>query len=183
MSLAFHIEEIARGAPDLPRLRYEYVTPGHYRARAESSTDGWTVRFHYEGFAAPVTKASESALFEPFVPEARVFVARAHPGGPALGWLETGYEDWTRRLRVWELLVDPAHRRRGTGRALLAKAREVARGRGARMLVLETQSCNVPAIALYRSLGFDWIGCDLAHYTADDVARGEVRVELGLPLA
>jgi ribosomal protein S18 acetylase RimI-like enzyme len=59
---------------------------------------------------------------------------------------------------------------------------EIARQKGARMLVLETQSCNASAIKFYVKQGFDLIGFDMAAYSNEDVKRREVRLELGLPL-
>lgn len=174
------IEEVGRETAAGTRLRYAYTTPGHYRVKSEPHASGWRLSLDYESFPAPVEKSSESTLFEPFVPEPRVFAARL--SDRTVGWIELGWEAWCNRLRVWELLVDAACRRGGVGRALMARAREEAERRGARMIVLETQSCNLPAIAFYRSLGFDWLGCDLAHYSNQDVARGEVRIEMGLRL-
>jgi len=40
---------------------------------------------------------------------------------------------------------------------------------GARMAVLETQSCNENAIAFYRKNGFDIIGFDLYAYSNTDI--------------
>ena len=57
-----------------------------------------------------------------------------------------------------------------------------ARTAGARMLVLETQSCNENAIAFYRKNGFQMIGFDLYAYSNDDPARREVRIEMGKKL-
>jgi ribosomal protein S18 acetylase RimI-like enzyme len=59
---------------------------------------------------------------------------------------------------------------------------KVAKERGARMLVLETQSCNVPAINFYLKFGFKLIGFDVAAYSNKDVERKEVRLEFGLKL-
>jgi ribosomal protein S18 acetylase RimI-like enzyme len=59
---------------------------------------------------------------------------------------------------------------------------EIARQKKARMLVLETQSCNASAIEFYIKQGFDLIGFDLAAYSNEDVKRREVRLEFGLPL-
>ena len=49
----------------------------------------------------------------------------------------------------------------------------------ARMLVLETQSCNEAAIAFYRKCGFAIIGFDLYAYSNADPERHEVRVKMG----
>ena len=48
------------------------------------------------------------------------------------------------------------------------------------MLVLETQSCNVPAINFYLKQSFTLIGFDIAAYSNDDVEKKEVRLEFGL---
>lgn len=52
------------------------------------------------------------------------------------------------------LAVDPAQRRRGLGRALLAAGVRTMRELGVRHLFLEVRATNLAAIELYRSLGF-----------------------------
>ena len=56
------------------------------------------------------------------------------------------------------LAVDPARRRSGVGRALLAAALAWADGRGARETFLEVRASNASAIALYESAGFRAVG-------------------------
>jgi ribosomal-protein-alanine N-acetyltransferase len=58
-------------------------------------------------------------------------------------------------LHVLNLTVPEAQRRRGIGRWLLGLALDVGRRRGAARAFLEVRRGNEPAIALYRSLGFD----------------------------
>ena len=50
---------------------------------------------------------------------------------------------------------------------------------GARMIILETQSCNVPAISFYLKHGFELVGFDAASYSNKDLEKGEVRMEFG----
>ena len=59
---------------------------------------------------------------------------------------------------------------------------ETAEASGARMIVLETQSCNEKAIAFYRKNGFSIIGFDLYSYSNNDPERHEVRIEMGKKL-
>src|SRR5688500_10766436 len=54
-----------------------------------------------------------------------------------------------------ELYVDPAFRRRGLGRALIAHAEQLARARGAIDLLIMTGVGNAAAQALYRAAGYD----------------------------
>jgi ribosomal protein S18 acetylase RimI-like enzyme len=83
---------------------------------------------------------------------------------------------WNGIAIVWECHVDSAYRRRGIGRALLASVEHAARGKGLRMVSIETQSSNVPAIEFYRACGYEIGAMDSAFYSNDDVARGEVNV-------
>lgn len=86
-------------------------------------------------------------------------------------------------MRIWDLLIDDDFRRSGIGSQLMDLAKVEARKVGARMLVLETQSCNVPAINFYLQHGFELIGFDLAHYTNNDIERNEFRMEFGFEIA
>ena len=55
---------------------------------------------------------------------------------------------------VSDLVVLPAYRRRGIGRALLERAEAYARGEGARVLRVGVLAKNEAAARLYRGLGF-----------------------------
>jgi len=68
-------------------------------------------------------------------------------------------------MRVWEFLVKDEFRIMGIGTLLMGFALKVAKEKGARMLVLETQSCNVVAITFYLKQGFVLIGFDSAAYS------------------
>ena len=57
-----------------------------------------------------------------------------------------------------------------------------AKESGARMVVLETQTCNENAIAFYKKNGFDIIGFDLYSYSNDDPEKHEIRIEMGKKL-
>ena len=62
------------------------------------------------------------------------------------------------------LAIDPAHRRKGLGRACLGAFEEEAVTRGAGKLHLEVAETNMPAIGLYRSAGWTETGCRKAYY-------------------
>jgi N-acetylglutamate synthase len=59
--------------------------------------------------------------------------------------------DW---LGLHGLVVDPAHRRRGHGGALMAELLEWGAERGATTVWLHVETDNQPALALYGGLGF-----------------------------
>jgi [ribosomal protein S18]-alanine N-acetyltransferase len=62
------------------------------------------------------------------------------------------------------LAVDPAHRRRGAGQALVEAAALGAAAAGARALFLEVAGDNEAALALYRMAGFARAGARPAYY-------------------
>ncbi|MCX7360648.1 MAG: ribosomal protein S18-alanine N-acetyltransferase [Alphaproteobacteria bacterium] len=83
-------------------------------------------------------------------------------GGRAIGVM-------LRRVTVDEaelltLAVDPAHRRLGAGRALLAAAMDDVRQAGARSFFLEVGADNPAAQALYAEAGFRPVGRRAGYY-------------------
>ena len=84
-------------------------------------------------------------------------------GAPSRDAEPTGVVQLRYRWSVWsdaedceleDLFVDPAARRAGLGRALVAAAIDRARARGCRRIALDTAERNQAAVALYRSFGF-----------------------------
>ena len=103
--------------------------------------------------------------------------------GEMLACIEVCPEEWSNRLVVTELWVSEELRRKGVGKRLMDKAKEVAVRQKRRAVILETQSCNTNAIGFYLHQGFELIGFDTCCYTNEDTARREVRVNLGFFLA
>ena len=48
-----------------------------------------------------------------------------------------------------------------------------------RALILETQSCNAAAIAFYQQCGLSIMGFNACEYSNEDIAKHEVRLEMG----
>ncbi|MEG1623534.1 MAG: tRNA (adenosine(37)-N6)-threonylcarbamoyltransferase complex transferase subunit TsaD [Raoultibacter sp.] len=76
------------------------------------------------------------------------------------GWVVDG------RVQILKVAADPAYRRRGIARELLARLAADARDLGARDVTLEVRASNEGAQAFYRDLGFEEIGTR-PHYYAD----------------
>ena len=79
-------------------------------------------------------------------------------------------------------MFDDPRQHSGIGTALMDTILHKAKDSGARMVVLETQTCNENAFAFYRKSGFDIIGFDLFAYTNTDPERHEIRIEMGKQL-
>ena len=86
--------------------------------------------------------------------------------------IEVCPEKWSNRMRVTEMWVDAPYRRRGYGSALMDLAKRLVVERGYRCLMVETQSCNAPAISftLHRALSLS----DLTAAATSSVARFEL---------
>lgn len=93
--------------------------------------------------------------------------------------IETCPEEWSNRLMVTELWVHEKLRRNGIGHALMEVAKQQANLEHRRAIILETQSCNVPAISFYLQEGFELIGFDSCCYSNRDIDRKEVRLDFG----
>jgi ribosomal protein S18 acetylase RimI-like enzyme len=138
---------------------------------------GWELSLRREALDAPMEKEFEDVLLEDYLEEPLLF--GAFEAGELLGILELASENYNNRLRISNLWVKESFRRPGIGTQLMRKAEEVGIEQGRRALVLETQSCNDPALCFYRARGFALLGCDLLAYSNDDVSRREVRLEMG----
>jgi ribosomal protein S18 acetylase RimI-like enzyme len=59
---------------------------------------------------------------------------------------------------------------------MLQALEQLARDAELRVIGLETQNTNVPAIDAYRRMGFEVEGIDLSFYTNTDTLDGEVAI-------
>ncbi|MGB8643689.1 MAG: GNAT family N-acetyltransferase [Anaerolineae bacterium] len=91
--------------------------------------------------------------------------------------------EWNKTLWVDEFHIAESHQRRGVGRQLMAQVAERGCAGGYRILGLEAQNTNVPAIRFYRAVGFTLDGVDVSLYTNNDLLPGrEVAVFMKRPL-
>ena len=134
-----------------------------------------------EQLETPVVKSWEDALFGDWL-EAPVAFG-AFEGEALLGVVEGSPEDWHNLFRISNLFVAQSARRQGLGKELLHVMMDYAKHETAcRGIILETQTCNVPAIRLYESLGFRLCRMDLMEYSNEDMEKKEVRIDLMLPI-
>lgn len=159
---------------------FRYTTAFHYRVEINRQAEGIKIELRREALPEPIQKSFESSLFSDWLENP--WVLAVFEGEKMIAFVETADETWNNRLRVANIWVDEAYRYQGIGKILIAKTIEKATKAGQRALVLETQSCNDPALRFYRSCGFELVGLDTTHYQNDDIQRGEVSLELGMRL-
>ena len=174
------IVELSKNDVYLKEIGSSYSTSHYYDVSMHRESGYWRIELARKAFDNRLDKNYHGKLFEDHIYEPRVFVAMLH--NKQVGWIELGYDKWNNRMRVWEFLVEEDFRKSGIGTLLMNHAVEVAKEKGARMLVLETQTNNASAIDFYLKFGFDMIGLDTAAYSNEDIGKKEVRLELGLKL-
>ena len=138
--------------------------------------------FIYKAFAQPQTFELSDTILLDWLENPTLF--GAFEGDVLIGFAEGFLEQWNNRYRISNICVlEECNRHRGVGRLLIGHILGEAQKTGARMAVLETQSCNERAIAFYRANGFEVIGVDLYAYSNEDPLHHEIRVEMGKKLA
>lgn len=160
-----------------------YTTTEYYDVSVGQKDDGFQVTLEKKTFAEPVSHTPEEYDFPDKLYQEHWEKACAWgvlEGQEMIACIETCPEEWSNRLMVTELWVHEAHRRKGIAHELMAVAKEQARLERRRALILETQSCNVGAIAFYLQEGFTLIGFDSCCYQNGDLDRKEVRLDLGI---
>ena len=179
----------------LPKEQWEgtvipmcYTTEEYYDVTIDKTEDGYAIGMKKAKFDEPVSHYPEEydfpdKLYQPHWEKAYAWGVVGEPGEDGkpqlLACIESCPEEWSNRLMVTELWVADEMHRQGIGTRLMDLAKEQAILQGRRAIILETQSCNVRAIAFYLRQGFELIGFDSCCYTNADVQRHEVRFDLG----
>jgi ribosomal protein S18 acetylase RimI-like enzyme len=174
------IAELSKNDVGRREIGCKYSTSYYYDVSVFRESGSWRIELTRKALSNTLDKDYHGKLFEDHVEEPRVFMAVV--GNKQVGWIELGYDKWNNRMRVWEFLVEEEFRKRGIGTSLMNHAVKIAKERGARMLVLETQTNNDTSIDFYLNFGFELIGLDVAAYSNEDIEKKEIRIELGLKL-
>ncbi len=168
----------------LPKDKYEqyaidfkYETNGYYDVKIIENNHSMAFRLNYKSYEKPLKKAFVDHLYESHNENAKAYGYFVQ--NELAGLVEVNFEEWNKRLRITELIVFEAYKRHGIGTILMNYAKEKAEANQARMMILETQTCNIPAIRFYQAYGFKLVGIDTSCYSNKDIETKEVRIELG----
>lgn len=154
-----------------------YKTNGYYDICATNS--GFSI--NYVPFEKEIDKSFDDVFFNDWLEDAIAF--GAFEDEKLIGYIEGSMENWNNRFRISNIVIfDSAKRNKGIGKMLLKIITEKAILFNARMMILETQSCNEKAISFYKKMGFDIIGFDLYSYSNSDPLKHEIRIEMGKKL-
>ncbi|MFZ4929893.1 GNAT family N-acetyltransferase [Chryseobacterium sp. Mn2064] len=80
------------------------------------------------------------------------------------GWIISEHRVWNNSFYIENILVDEKYRREGIGIMLIKNIIKEARKLNCRVIELETQNTNYPAIQFYRRMGFNITGLNTRLY-------------------
>lgn len=165
---------------DLEVGEHGYTSSARYVAHKTEDAQRTVITLDLVPLERPYEKTwdkSDAEEFQRYQDYARQgYSLGAYDGSRLVGIALTEARWWHRTLWLWEFHVAPVYRRMGIGRRLMEALVSIARQARFRVITLETQSTNVPAIAFYRALGFAIDSLDLSFYTNHDVPDGEVAI-------
>lgn len=164
-------------AQDIRRLNTGYTSLEKYHVLKEETPERTVISLDRMKFDHPFIKRWETDDEELAMLQSTVaagFSLGAYHGKQMVGIAIAEPQRWNRSLWVWEFHVLPSFQRKGIGTRLMRELAGRARQAGLRVLVVETQSTNTPAIDFYRKNGFEIDGIDVSYYTNDDLDLGEV---------
>ena len=157
-------------------LVFEYETDDHYAVSVVKTDLGFSLELKKEKLSEAVKKRFSENLFQRYLANPSVYAIEEDR--KPIAFLEIDREFWNNRLRITDLVVLPEYRRKGCGKMLVDKAKEIAVKENFRAVFLDTHTCNTKAIDFYLSQGFDFCGIDTSYYSNTDIDRKEVWIEL-----
>lgn len=171
---------------ELPREKYEdyvlhytYTSDSHYKAQLVETDSSFSFNFTLESLPEILNRDCFDTLFQPYWNGVCAFgVFEVEEASEPIAILELAREEWNNRLIITQLLVNEGYRGQGIGKMLVDKAIEIAKEEDFRLITLETQTCNIPAIEFYKKCGFKFAGTNLHFYSNDDISENEVMIEM-----
>ncbi len=156
-----------------------YTTEGYFDVQIKESADSFHIDIEKREYDDPVVHTCDypDFLFADWWEGAQAWGIVSEDNN-LLACIECCPEEWSNRLMITELWVSDELQRQGIGTRLMNIVKEKASKDGRRAIILETQSCNVRAIAFYKSQGFQMAGIDSCCYGNFDIRDHNVRFNL-----
>ncbi|HMQ70222.1 MAG TPA: GNAT family N-acetyltransferase [Ignavibacteria bacterium] len=95
----------------------------------------------------------------------------AYEDDKLIGFVIAEKREWNNSLRVEMIRVAKDHKRKGIGTLLLNELEKHTRSVNVRLIDIETQNTNVPAIDFYRKNGYEFAGLNMTLYDPEEVGE------------
>lgn len=144
-----------------------YVTDRIYHVTRQTNETGISFELTLTTLPTPFTKTwanseADIAAYAGLLKEGHSF--GAYDGNRMVGMVLCAAREWNNTLHIENILVAASHRRKGIRRTLIKKVIDHATHHTFRLVTLETQNTNVPAITFYQQQGFILDGIQLSLY-------------------
>lgn len=176
--MQYKIIELAKEEYDYHELHYVYDSSEHYKVVRSDSPSGFSFEFVREKLSEKYHHDSYDVLFSESWQDVTAYGVVDNDTNEMVAYLELSREEWNDRLHITNLLVKDEYRGKGIGSLLVEKAKNTAIEEDRRIITLETQSCNIPAIDFYKKHGFVFAGTNVYFYSNIDVEEDEVMLEM-----
>ena len=157
-SLDFQIKKLTKAKYKYHELHYTYSSHEHYVCENTSEKDIFSFTFKRQKRDALYEHDSYDILYDNVWKNVSCYGVFEKGNDGPIAYLELSREEWNDRLRITNLLVNENYRHQGIGSLLMKKAKEIAQKEDRRIITLETQTCNTPAIDFYLHHGFIFSG-------------------------
>ena len=174
----FVLKKLPKNRYKYHELHYVYSSEAHYVPSFSSSKESFNFSFVRKKLGSVYTHDSYDTLFNDNWEGCEAYGVFVSEYDNPIAYLELAREEWNDRLIITNLLVKEEYRHHGIGSVLMQKAKEVAAKEDRRIITLETQTCNIPAIDFYLHHGFVFSGTNLYFYSNIDAEYDEVMVEM-----
>lgn len=128
---------------------------------------GGSFEFSLKEKSLPYTKIWETTSED--LEELNIIIEKGNSFGAFIneelaGWIICEHRTWNNSFYIENILIDEKKRRQGIGIMLIKNAIKEARKLNCRVIELETQNTNYPAIQFYRRMGFNITGLNTRLY-------------------
>ena len=176
--LDFVLKELPKSEYKYHELHYTNKSSEHYVLEKVSSQNTFSFGYNRKKRDEVYEHDSYDTLYDDVWQDCEAYGVFVDSQTEPAAYLEISREEWNDRLRITNLLVRDEYRRCGIGRFLIEKAKEIAQNEDRRVITLETQSCNVPAIDFYLKQGFVFSGTNIYFYSNIDEEYDEIMIEM-----
>jgi ribosomal protein S18 acetylase RimI-like enzyme len=125
------------------------------------------------------TKEADIIYYNQIIKDGHSYAALE--GDNLVGLIICQERKWNNTLYIEHLMIAEGERGKGTGSLLMKKIIEYSSGKNYRLIELETQNTNVPAIKFYEKQGFKITGLNLMLYNTNE-NFGEIAIFMSYDL-
>lgn len=156
-----------------------FETNKTYVVQKQESSEGLTINIKIQSLDKPFRKEWSSnieshKLFNKVIKEG--LSLGAYVGEELVGVLIVSEIKWNNLLWIENIIISEEHRGNGVGKVLIENLMSLAKQKKIRIVGLETQNANYPAIQFYIKNGFEIDGIDFSLYPSREEGKNDTAI-------